>query len=102
MNRKTLPRLLNKRRTVIKALVKARGNGGNSSDILYNHKSLVISNKLFKSSPSAVISTGRKKQNHKFSSKSVVNRRLGDKARDIYEDDWGNLNNPSNLKRRYT
>lgn len=101
MNRKTLPRFLNKRKIVIEALVKARGNGGNSSDILYNHKSLVISNKLFKSSPSAIISTGRKKQNHKFSSKSVGNRRLGDKARDIYEDDWKGLICPSNLKRRY-
>lgn len=101
MNRKTLPRLLNKRRTVIKALVKARGNGGNAGDILYNEKSLVITNKLFKSSPSSIISTGRKKQNHKFSSKSVGTRKLGDKARDIYEDDWSNLESPSTLRRRY-
>lgn len=91
MNRKTLPRLLNKRRTVIKALVKARGNGGNSSDILYNEKSLVITNKLFKSSPSSIISTGRKKQNHKFSSKSVGNRRLKNKGNDIYKEDCYNL-----------
>lgn len=102
MNRKTLPSLLNKRRTVIKALVRARGNGGNSSDILYNHKSLVISNKLFKSSPSSIISTGEKKQNYKYSSKSVVNKKLGDRARDIYEDDWDNLEVPSTLKRRYS
>lgn len=102
MNRKTLPRFLNKRKIVIEALVKARGNGGNAGDILYNEKSLVISNKLFKSSPSAIISTGRKKQNYKYSSKSVNNKRLGDKARDIYEDEWRNLESPSNLKRRYT
>ena len=87
MNRKTLPRLLNKRRSTIKALVKARGNGGNSSDILYNYKSLVISNRLFKNSPSSIISTGRKKQNHKFSSKSVTNKRLKNKGNDIYKED---------------
>lgn len=100
MNRKTLPRLLNKRRSVIKALVKARGNGGNSSDILYNYKSLVISNRLFKSSPSSIISTGRKKQNHKFSSKSISNKKLGDKIIDIYED-YNGLVVPSIRKRRY-
>lgn len=87
MNRKTLPRLLNRRRRVIKALVKARGNGGNSSDILYNHKSLVISNKLFKSSPSSIISTGKKKQNYKYSNKSVSNKRLKNKGSDIYKED---------------
>ena len=100
MNRKTLPRLLNKRRSTIKALIKARGNGGNSSDILYNYKSLVISNRLFKSSPSTIISTGRKKQNHKFSSKSISNKRLGDKTIDSYED-YNGVYKPSTKKRRY-
>jgi hypothetical protein len=100
MNRKTLPRLLNKRRSTIKALIKARGNGGNSSDILYNYKSLVISNRLFKSSPSTIISTGIKKQNHKFSSKSMGNRKLGDRTIDSYED-YNGIYKPSTKKRRY-
>jgi hypothetical protein len=91
MNRKTLPRFLNKRYSVIKALIKARGNGGHSGDILYKENSLVISNRLFKSSPSTIISTGRKRQNYKYSSKSVNNRKLRDRARDIYEDEFFNL-----------
>jgi hypothetical protein len=101
MNRKTLPRFLNRRKIVIEALVKARGNGGNSGDILYNPKSLVISNKLFKNSPSSIISTGDKPKSYKYSSKSVGNKRLGDRARDIYEDDWDKLETPSTKKRRY-
>lgn len=100
MNRKTLPRLLNKRRSTIKALIKIRGNGGNSSDILYKDKSLVISNRLFKSSPSIIISAGRQRQNYKFSSKSIGNKRLGDKTIDIYED-YNELEVLSTKKRRY-
>lgn len=100
MNRKTLPRLLNKRRSTIKALIKVRGNGGNSSDILYKDKSLVISNRLFKSSPSTIVSTGRKKQNYKFSSKSIGSKRLRDKTIDFYED-YNGTYEPSTKKRRY-
>jgi hypothetical protein len=101
MNRKTLPRFLNRRITTIEGLLKARGNGGNAKSVLYDKKTQVVNNRLIKNSPSSIISTGDKPKNYKYSSKSVGNKKLGDRARDIYEDDWSNLEIPSTKKRRY-
>lgn len=79
MNRKILPRLLNKRREVLEALVKANGNGNNINKILYN-ANFAISNKLFKNNPSVLISTNRKNKN------SLLVKKDNYKALDLYEE----------------
>ena len=81
MNRKILPSLLNKRREAIAGIIKARGNGGNANDILYGD-TRIVSNRLFKSNPSRILTVNKKK----WWIETLLTRKLKNIEHDIWEE----------------